>query len=99
MTWKEALIWADSLNVTKGTPYKDVAMELINYVISEKAQDTLSEYKIYAPVNQASIAKATDEQKKYWSTAHLEDGFIIDYKQTAWFLNTYKEQWQKFLIE
>lgn len=98
MTWNQALIWADCMNVIKGTPHKKEAMQLVGYSVSQKAQDDILGFEIYAPTRPSSVAKARPEQKPFLSTAHLDQGLIVNYQQLAFYLDKYSDQWEKFML-
>src|SRR5262249_12442010 len=61
LTYKDAVAWGNAFVVPKGTPYRDIAMKIINYDISEAAQTALLAQGTYGPVLASAAAKATPE--------------------------------------
>ncbi len=100
LTFDDAIIFKNGLNVVKGTSHRELAMEFLNYFLSQEVQDALLQYGgAFAPVRGSSVAKATEADQRFLPTAHLDNALVTDYKSTAWFLDTYSDQWQKFLLD
>lgn len=99
-TYKDGIAWGNAWVVVKGTPYKDLAMRLINYAISEEAQMRLLPVGTYGPVLGSAAAKATPEQRKILVTApeNAKDMLIINEEQAGLYMTKYEEQWNKFQL-
>ena len=68
MTYNDGIAWGNAWVVLKGAPHAKLAMEAINYAISEEAQMRLLDAGTYGPALGAAAAKATPEQQK--TTGH-----------------------------
>lgn len=101
MTLKDAIAWGNAFIVPKGTPYKALAMEVINYAISEEAQDRLIPIGTYGPTLEKSAAKATPEQALQMVThpTNVKDAVIFNDEQSAAYLTKYEADWQKFQLK
>lgn len=101
MTLKDAIAWGNAFIVPKGTPYKALAMEVINYAISEEAQDRLIPIGTYGPTLEKSAAKATPEQALQMVThpTNVKDAVIFNDEQSAAYLTKYEVDWQKFQLK
>ncbi len=101
MTLKDGIAWGNAFIVPKGSPYKQLAMEVINYAISEEAQDRLVPIGTYGPVLDKSSAKATPEQalKMVTHPSNLKDAVIFNDEQSAAYLTKYEADWQKFQLK
>jgi putative spermidine/putrescine transport system substrate-binding protein len=101
MTLNDAIAWGNAFIVPKGSPYKQLAMELINYAITEEAQDRLIPIGTYGPVLEKSAAKATSEQARQMVTHpdNVRQAVIFNDEQAASYLTTYEAGWQKFQLK
>lgn len=100
MTLKDGIAWGNAFIVPRGSPYKALAMELINYSITEEAQDRLIPIGTYGPVLEKSAAKATPEQALTMVThpSNVRDAVIFDDEQSAAYLTKYEAEWQRFQL-
>lgn len=100
MTLKEAIAWGNAFVVPRGSPYKKLAMEAINYAISEEAQDRLVPIGTYGPVLEKSASKATPEQARKLVTHpdNVKDVLIFNDEASAAYLTKYEADWQKFQL-
>lgn len=100
MTLKDGIAWGNAFIIPRGSPYKDLAMEVINYAISEEAQDRLVPLGIYAPVLEKSAAKATPEQALQMITHpdNIKDAVIFNDEQSAIYLDQHEAEWQEFQL-
>jgi putative spermidine/putrescine transport system substrate-binding protein len=101
MTLKDAIAWGNAFIIPKGSPYKQLAMELINYAITEEAQDRLIPIGTYGPVLEKSAAKATPEQARQMVTHpdNVKEAVIFNDEQAASYLTKYESDWQKFQLK
>lgn len=101
MVFSDGIVWGNVFVVPKGSPYKDLAMEAINYVISDKAQDSLLELGVYAPVLEASALRANAEQARLLVTHpdNLKEAIIFNDEQAAEYIAKYESEWQKFQLQ
>lgn len=99
-TYKEAIAWGNAYVVPKGTPYKDMAMKIINYAISEEAQLALLPLGTYGPVLRSAAAKATPEQAKLYVTHpdNIKDACIFNDEEVAKYVTRYEDDWKKFQL-
>lgn len=100
MTFKDAIAWGNAYVVPKGTPYRDVAMELINYCITQEAQERLVPLGTYGP-SLASAAATADEQQAKFMVTHpdnAKDTILFNDKEVARYWTEWEERWQKFLL-
>lgn len=100
MTYKQSVAWGNAYVVPRGTPYKDLAMKVIDYAISEKAQEALLPIGTYGPVLTSVAAKATPEQAKAYVTypANFRDACVFKDEEVAKYNQKYDEQWKKFQL-
>ena len=100
MTFKDAIAWGNAYIVPKGTPYRDLAMEIINYCITQEAQERLLPIGTYGPALGAAAAKATPEQAKSIVTYpdNIKDAVIFNDEQVAIYATKWEEEWQKFQL-
>ena len=100
MTFKDAIAWGNAYVVPKGTPNRDMVMELINYAITPQAQEALLPIGTYGPVLESVAAKATPEQSKNIVTHpdNIKDAVIQDDEQVSAYVIKYEEAWQKFQL-
>jgi putative spermidine/putrescine transport system substrate-binding protein len=101
MTLKDAIAWGNAFIVPKGSPYKALAMEVINYAITEEAQDRLISIGTYGPVLEKSAAKATPQQALQLVThpSNVKEAVIFNDQQSAGYLTKYEADWQKFQLK
>ncbi len=101
MNLKTGIVWGNVLVIPKGSPYKDLAMQIINYAISEEAQDRYISIGTYGPVLAKSAAKATPEEASQLVTSadNLKDAVIFNDEQSAAYLAKYEADWQKFQLQ
>lgn len=101
MALKTGIVWGNVFVIPKGSPYKDLAMQIINYAISEEAQDKLIVNGTYGPVLEKSAQKATPEQASRLVSApeNLKEAVIFNDEQAAAYLSKYEADWQKFALK
>jgi putative spermidine/putrescine transport system substrate-binding protein len=100
MTYKDGIAWGNAWVIVKGSPYAKQANELINYAISESAQEQLLSVGTYGPVLGSAAAKGTPEQQAAMATApgNAKDMLIINEEQAGLYSKKYEAQWNKFLL-
>jgi hypothetical protein len=67
MTYSDGIAWGNAWVVVKGSPHAKLAMEAINYAISEEAQLRLLDAGTYGPALTTAAAKATPSSRRHWS--------------------------------
>ena len=100
MTFKDAIAWGNAFVVPKGTPYRETAMEIINYAITPAAQEALLPIGTYGPTLEAAAAKATPEQATNIVTypQNIKDAIIQNDEEVAAYVKKYEERWQHFQL-
>ncbi len=101
MELRSGIVWGNAFVIPKGSPYKDLAMEIINYAISEEAQDRLIPIGAYGPVLEKSAAKADAAEAERLVTypENLKDVVIFNDEEAAAYLSKYEAEWQKFQLQ
>ena len=100
MTYSDGIAWGNAWVVLKGSPHAKLAMEAINYAISEEAQLRLLDAGTYGPALGAAAAKATPEQQKILVTApeNARKMLIINEEQAALYSAKYEAEWNRFQL-
>ncbi len=100
MTFKDAIAWGNAYVVPKGTPYRDLAMEVISYCITQEAQERLLPIGTYGPALGAAAAEATPEQAKSMVTHpdNIKHAVIFNDEEVAAYVTKWEEEWQKFQL-
>ena len=100
MTYSDGIAWGNAWVVLKGAPHAKLAMEAINYAISEEAQLRLLDAGTYGPALGAAAAKATPEQQKILVTApeNARKMLIINEEQAALYSAKYDAEWNRFQL-
>ncbi|MDI1345534.1 MAG: ABC transporter substrate-binding protein [Pseudolabrys sp.] len=100
LTYKDAIAWGNAFIVPKGTPYRELAMKVINYAITEAAQEALLPLGTYGPVLASAAEKATPEQAKLYVShpSNFKDSCIFSDEQVAKYVTKYEDEWKKFQL-
>jgi len=100
MTYKDGIAWGNAWVIVKGSPYAKQANELINFAISQPAQEGLLAVGTYGPVLGSAAAKGTPEQQTWMATApnNVKDMLIINEEQAGLYSKKYEADWNKFLL-
>ena len=100
MTYDDGIAWGNFWVVLKGSPQAKVAMEAINYAISDEAQLRLLDAGIYGPSLGRAAAKATPEQQKILVTSpeNVKKMLIINEEQGAQYSQKYDAEWNRFQL-
>lgn len=100
MTYEDGIAWGNAWVVVKGSPHARLAMEAINYAISEEAQMRLLDVGTYGPVLGSAAAKGTPEQQKWMVTApaNAKNTLIINEEQAALYSSKYEAEWNRFQL-
>ncbi|MEW6267393.1 MAG: ABC transporter substrate-binding protein [Thermodesulfobacteriota bacterium] len=100
MTYKDAIAWGNAYVVPRGTPYKELAMKVINYALTEEAQAALLPLGTYGPVLPSAAAKATAEQAKLYVTHpnNIKDACLYSDEEAAKYNAKYDDAWKKFQL-
>ena len=101
LTYNDAIAWGNAYVVPKGSPYKDEAMKVINYALTEEAQKALLPLGTYGPVMESAAAAATPEQAKLYVSYpdNMEKACIFKDEEVAKYVTKYEEDWKKFQLE
>lgn len=100
MTFRDAIAWGNAYVVPKGTPYRDLAMQVIGYCITQEAQERLVPIGTYGPALGAAAATATEEQARFMVT-HPDNArhtVIFDDEEVARYWTRWEAKWQEFLL-
>lgn len=99
-TYEDAIAWGNAYVVPKGTPYKDLAMKIINYAITEEAQLRLLPIGTYGPALTSAAAQATPEQAKLYVSYpdNIKKACIFNDEEVAKYVTEYEEEWNKFQL-
>lgn len=100
MTFKDAIAWGNAFVVPKGTPYRELAMQVISYAISQEAQERLVPIGTYGPVLGTAAATASPEQSKFMVTHpdNTKVEVIFNDEEVAKYWSKWEEEWQKFML-
>ncbi len=100
MTYSDGIAWGNAWVIPKGAAHAKVAMEAINYAISDEAQMRLLDAGTYGPALGAAAAKATPEQQKILVTApgNVKKMLVINEEQAAQYSAKYDAEWNRFQL-
>jgi len=100
MTFNDAIAWGNAYVVPRGTPYRDLAMEVINYVIQDEVQERLLPIGTYGPVSSAAAAKATPEQARFMVTHpdNVANAVLYNDEEVASYWTRWEDEWQRFML-
>jgi putative spermidine/putrescine transport system substrate-binding protein len=100
LTYKESVAWGNAFIVPKGSPYRELAMKIINYAITDEAQTALLPLGTYGPVLASAAAKATPEQAKMYVSfpSNLAAACIFNDEEVAKYVTKYEDDWKKFQL-
>jgi putative spermidine/putrescine transport system substrate-binding protein len=100
MTYKDGIAWGNAWVIPKGSKNARLAMEAINYAISEEAQTGLNSFGTYGPVLASAAAKGTAEQRKLMVTApeNVKDMLILNEKEAAAYSVKYENDWNRMQL-
>jgi len=100
MTYFDGIAWGNAWVVLKGSPHAKLAMEAINYAISEEAQLRLLDNGTYGPALGSAAAKATPEQQKVLVTSpeNIKKMLILNEEQAALYSEKYDAEWNRFQL-
>lgn len=99
-TFKDGLAWGNAYVVPMGTPYENMAMEVINYCLSKEAQMRLLDFGAYGPVLEAAAAEASPEQARnlVMYPDNIKDMLILDEEQAALYSTKYEQAWNELQL-
>ena len=100
MTYADGIAWGNAWVVLKGSPHAKLAMEAINYAISDEAQLRLLDAGTYGPSLGLAASKATPEQQKILVTApeNVRRMVITNEEQVALYREKYDAEWNRFQL-
>ncbi len=100
MTYEDGLAWGNAWVVPKGTPHKELAMKIINYAITEPAQERLIKIGTYGPVLASVAAKASPEEQAILVTSpqNQKRMLVMNEEQCAIYSTKYEQQWNEFQL-
>jgi len=100
MTYADGLAWGNAWVVPKGTPYRELAMKIINYAITEPAQEKLIKIGTYGPVLASVAAKASPEEQEILVTSpqNQKRMLVMNEEQSAIYSSKYEQQWNEFQL-
>ena len=100
MTYADGIGWGNAWVIPKGAPHAKLAMEAINYAISDEAQMRMLEVGTYRPVSVSAASKGSAEQKTWMVAApeNITNMLIMKEDQTAIYSAKYETEWNRFLL-
>jgi putative spermidine/putrescine transport system substrate-binding protein len=100
MTYADGIGWGNAWVIPKGAPHAKLAMEAINYAISDEAQMRMLEVGTYGPVSVSAASKGSAEQKTWMVAApeNITNMLIMKEDQTAMYSAKYETEWNRFLL-
>ena len=100
MTFSDGIAWGNAWIVTKGTPYRQLAMEAINAALDPTAQVRLLAAGLYGPVLASVTGQATPEQQQWLVTSPQNRArmLIINEEQVALYRRKYQSAWEQFML-
>ena len=100
MTFSDGIAWGNAWVVLKGSPHAKVAMEAINYAVSEEAQLRLLDAGTYGPSLGSAAARATPEQQRILVTSpqNVRQMLIINESEAARYSAKYEDEWNRFML-
>ena len=100
MTYSDGVAWGNAWVVPKGAPHAKLAMEAINYAISEEAQMRLLDAGTYGPSLGLAASRATPEQQTMLVTApeNAKKMLIINEEQAAVYSAKFDAEWNRFQL-
>ncbi|HEV7251898.1 MAG TPA: ABC transporter substrate-binding protein [Mesorhizobium sp.] len=100
-TFKDGIAWSNWFVIPKGSPYVDLAHELINFSLAPEQQAKLLELKTYGPVL-ASVTEGADAETMevmVMAPKNLNDMLIISEKDAYQYMNQYEEKWNQLMLQ
>lgn len=99
-TFADGVAWGNVAVVVKGTPYRDAAMDLINYAIGEEAQTRIAQSGVYAPVLSSAAEAAPPEVRAGYASApeNISRMLVLNEEQAALYVEKYRTRWQEFQL-
>ena len=99
-TYKDGIAWANWWVVPKSGPYVKMANEVINFALSQSAQEKLVSLQIYGPVLGSAAAKADATGQKFlvMAPANIKDMVILNEEESYKYMSGNEERWNKFLV-
>jgi len=100
-TFKDGIAWANWFVIPKGSPYVEMAHELINFSLAPEQQAKLLDLKTYGPVLGAASEQADAETMKILVMApqNLNDMLIISESDARKYMDANAEQWNQIMLE
>jgi putative spermidine/putrescine transport system substrate-binding protein len=101
MTYADGVAWGNAWVVLKGAANAKLAMEAVNYALSEEAQTRLLDTGTYGPVLAAAAAKGTPAQQASLVTAPQNQAkmLVMNEQQAALYSKKYLDEWNRFQLE
>ena len=98
--YNQALIYADSWVVAKGSPNKDLAMKFINFCTLAETQAEFSKLVDYAPTNSKALPLLSEEIKtRLGQSTESAKQIVADVKWWADNYDAVDERFQKWLLK
>ena len=99
-TFKDGIAWANWYVIPKGSPYVDLAHELLNFSLAPEQQQKLLDLKTYGPVLGSVTAGADADTRKIlvMDPENLKDMLIINEKEARGYIAEYEEKWNQLML-
>jgi putative spermidine/putrescine transport system substrate-binding protein len=99
-TFADGIAWGNVVVVPKGTPYRDAAMDMINYAVGDEAQTVIANSGNYAPVLSSAAEATPPDIRAGFASApeNLSRMVLLNEQQAALYMNKYTQRWQEFQL-
>ena len=99
-TYADSISWGNAFVIPKGSPYRDLAMKVIDFSLTEEAQAGLLPHGTYGPVLASAAAKATPEQAKMYVSfpQNMAQSCIFNDEEVAKYVIKWEEEWKKLQL-
>ncbi|MGE0006031.1 MAG: ABC transporter substrate-binding protein [Parvibaculaceae bacterium] len=99
-TYNDGIAWANWWVVPKGTPYRDLAHEAIDFALAKEQQAKLLSLKTYGPVLSAATEGADAETAKIlvMSPDNVKNMLILNEEEANKYSREYEEKWNQLML-
>jgi putative spermidine/putrescine transport system substrate-binding protein len=99
-TYKDGIAWANWWIIPKGSPYADLAHEVMNFALGEEPQTELLTLKTYGPVLGTATAKADAETQKIlvMTPENIREMVILNEQEANGYSRSQEERWNQFML-
>lgn len=100
-TYKDGVAWGNWWCIPKGSPYADVAQELINFALELDQQKALLPRRTYGPVLSEATEGLSDEEMKYLVMApeNLKSMVLLNEREGMRYKDDTVDSWPELMME